>query len=100
MRFSFMSGMAFRIATLEEFMEERGVNVDHATLNRWVIRYAPAIAAKAHSQKRNTNRSWRMDETYIKVKGKWTYLYRAVDSQGDTLDFMLSERRDLFVFRF
>ena len=94
MRFSFMSGMAFRIATLEEFMEERGVNVDHATLNRWVIRYAPAIAAKAHSQKRNTNRSWRMDETYIKVKGKWTYLYRAVDSQGDTLDFMLSERRD------
>jgi hypothetical protein len=51
-------------------MEERGVNVDHATLNRWVIRYAPTIAAKAHSQKRNTNRSWRMDETYIKVKGK------------------------------
>ena len=48
-------------------MEERGVNVDHATLNRWVIRYAPTIAAKAHSQKRNTNRSWRMDETYIKV---------------------------------
>ncbi|SCN47439.1 Mobile element protein [methanotrophic endosymbiont of Bathymodiolus azoricus (Menez Gwen)] len=75
-------------------MEERGVNVDHATLNRWVIRYAPTIAAKAHSQKRNTNRSWRMDETYIKVKGKWVYLYRAVDSQGDTLDFMLSERRD------
>jgi hypothetical protein len=60
----------------------------------WVIRYAPAIAAKAHSQKRNTNRSWRMDETYIKLKGKWVYLYRAVDSQGDTLDFMLSERRD------
>ena len=75
-------------------MEERGVNVDHATLNRWVIRYAPTIAAKAHSQKRNTNRSWRMDETYIKVKGKWVYLYRAVDSHADTLDFMLSERCD------
>jgi hypothetical protein len=49
-------------------MEERGVNVDHVALNRWVIRYAPAIAAKAQSQKRNTNRSWRMDETYIKLK--------------------------------
>ena len=85
-------GVSYR--DLEEIMEERGVNVDHATLNRWVIRYAPTIAAKAQSQKRNTNRSWRMDETYIKVKGKWVYLYRAVDSHGDTLDFMLSERRD------
>ena len=75
-------------------MEERGVNVDHATLNRWVIRYSPTIAVKATSQKRETNRSWRMDETYIKVKGEWGYLYRAVDSHGDTLDFMLSERRD------
>jgi putative transposase len=75
-------GVSYR--DLEEIMEERGVNVDHATLNRWVIRYAPAIAAKAHSQKRNTNRSWRMDETYIKVKGKCVYLYRAVDSHGDT----------------
>jgi putative transposase len=54
-------GVSYR--DLEEIMEERGVNVDHATLNRWVIRYAPAIAAKAQSQKRNTNRSWRMDET-------------------------------------
>ncbi|SCN46991.1 Mobile element protein [methanotrophic endosymbiont of Bathymodiolus azoricus (Menez Gwen)] len=62
-------GVSYR--DLEEIMEERGVNVDHATLNRWVIRYAPTIAAKAQSQKRNTNRSWRMDETYIKVKGKW-----------------------------
>ena len=76
-------------------MEKRGVNVDHATLNRWVIRYSPAIAVKATSQKREINRSWRMDETYIKVKGdNWSYLYRAVDSHGDTLDFMLSERRD------
>jgi putative transposase len=64
-------------------MEERGVNVDHATLNRWVIRYAPTIAAKAHSQKRNTNRSWRMDETYIKVKGKWVYLYRAGSQKNE-----------------
>jgi transposase-like protein len=56
------------------------------TLNRWVIRYSPIIAVKAISQKRETNRSWRMDETYIKVKGEWGYLYRAVDSHGDTLD--------------
>jgi putative transposase len=61
-------GVSYR--DLEEIMEERGVNVDHVALNRWVIRYAPAIAAKAQSQKRNTNRSWRMDETYIKLKGK------------------------------
>lgn len=80
---------------LEEIMEERGVIVDHATLNRWVVKFAPLIAASAQSRKRPTAKSWRMDETYIKVKGKWTYLYRAVDRDGQTLDFMLSERRDL-----
>ncbi|WP_420831722.1 IS6 family transposase [Bathymodiolus japonicus methanotrophic gill symbiont] len=85
-------GVSYR--DLEEIMEERGVEVDHATLNRWVIRYSPAIAVKAKSQKRETNKSWGMDETYIKLKGQWTYLYRAVDSHGDTLDFMLSEHRD------
>jgi transposase-like protein len=72
--------------------KKEGVNVDNATLNRWVISYSPTIAVKATSQKRETNRSWRMDETYIKVKGEWGYLYREVDSHGDTLDFMLSER--------
>jgi len=85
-------GVSYR--DLEEIMEERGVDVDHATLNRWVIRYSPAIAVEAKSKKRTTNGSWRMDETYIKVKGEWVYLYRAVDSIGDTLDFMLSEKRD------
>ncbi|GAW86026.1 putative transposase [Bathymodiolus platifrons methanotrophic gill symbiont] len=85
-------GVSYR--DLEEIMEEIGVEVDHATLNRWVIRYSPAIAVKAKSQKRETNRAWHMDETYIKVKGQWTYLYRAVDSHSDTLDFMLSGRRD------
>jgi putative transposase len=79
---------------LEEIMVERGVDVDHATLNRWVEKYAGVIADEAHRRKRPTCRSWRMDETYIKVKGKWTYLYRAIDKQGQTLDFMLSERRD------
>ena len=79
---------------LEEIMEERGVDVDHATLSRWVIKFSPLIAAKAQAKKRPTAISWRMDETYIKVKGKWMYHYRAVDRDGQTLDFMLSERRD------
>jgi putative transposase len=79
---------------LEEIMEERGVEVDHATLNRWVVKYSPMIASKAQRQKSKTGSSWRMDETYIKVKGKWVYYYRAVDKNGKTLDFMLSEQRD------
>ena len=78
---------------LEEIMEERGVDVDHATLNRWVVKYSPMIASQAQRQKSKTGSSWRMDETYIKVKGRWTYYYRAVDRHGKTLDFMLSERR-------
>jgi putative transposase len=80
---------------VEEIMAERGVAVDHATLNRWVVKFSPLIAANAQARKRATANSWRMDETYIKVKGKWPYLYRAVDREGPTLDFMLSERRDL-----
>jgi len=79
---------------LEEIMAERGVKVDHATLNRWVVKYSPAIAKAAQIRKRPTARSWRMDETYIKVKGKWMYLYRAVDKYGKTLEFRLSRRRD------
>jgi putative transposase len=79
---------------LEEIMEERGVDVDHGTLNRWVVKFAPLMAAQAQSRKKPTAQSWRMDETYIKVKGKWTYYYRAVDNTGKTLDFMLSERRN------
>ena len=84
---------------LEEIMAERGVKVDHATLNRWVVKFAPLIAARAQARKRPTATSWRMDETYIRVKGKWTYLYRAVDRDGQTLDFLLSKRRDLSAAR-
>ena len=79
---------------LEEIMAERGVQVDHATLNRWVVKYSPSIAKTAQQKKQPAAGSWRMDETYIKVKGKWMYLYRAVDKHGETLDFMLSEKRD------
>ncbi|WP_170763120.1 IS6 family transposase [Ruegeria lacuscaerulensis] len=79
---------------LEEILAERGVSVDHATLNRWIVKYAPLVADRARRQKRFCDRSWRMDETYVRVKGAWVYLYRAVDKHGKTLDFMLSERRN------
>ncbi len=80
---------------LEEIMAERSVKVDHATLNRWVVKNSPLVAKEARSRKSSCARSWRVDETYIKVKGKWIYFYRAIDKHGKTLDFMLSEKRDL-----
>ena len=80
-------------------MAERGLEIDHATLNRWVVKYSPQIATQAQKRKHPTLGSWRVDETYIKVKGKWTYLYRAVDRDGETLNFMLSERRNLSAAR-
>ncbi|MBF0207521.1 MAG: IS6 family transposase [Oligoflexia bacterium] len=67
---------------LEEVLEERGVEVDHSTINRWVKRYTPGIETNFRKRKRSAGVSWRMDETYIKVKGKWKYLYRAVDKEG------------------
>ncbi len=75
-------------------MDERGVQVDHATLNRWVVKYSSMIAVSAQSKKRPTLSFWRMDETFLRVRGKWMYLYRAVDKALNTLDFMLSERRN------
>ena len=84
---------------LEEILAGRGITVDHGTLNRWVVKFAPLIADRAQARKRPTANSWRMDETYIKVKGRWTYLYRAVDRNGQTLDFLLSERRNLAAAR-
>jgi putative transposase len=79
---------------VEELMEERGVNVDHSTINRWVITYSPPLEEAFHRRKRPVWVSWRMDETYLKVKGEWHYLYRAVDKHGQTIDFLLSEQRD------
>lgn len=75
-------------------MAERGVVVDHATLSRWVVKFSPLVAIEAHKRKRPGAVSRRMDETYIEVRGQWMYLYRAVDRDGKTLDFMLSERRN------
>ena len=79
---------------VEELMEERGVSVDHATIQRWVVKYSPQLEEAFHRRKRPVWVSWRMDETYIKVKGQWRYLYRAVDKHGQTFDFLLTEQRD------
>ena len=86
--------MLARYRNLEEIMMERGLSVDHTTIYRWVMIYAPEIEKRARNYLRSTNDSWRVDETYIKVKEKWKYLYRAVDSKGNTLDFMLSAKRN------
>lgn len=87
-------GYAVSYRDLEEIMAERGVNLDHATLNRWVVKYSPMIILQAKRRKSKPSGYWRMDETYIKVKGQWMYFYRAVDKCGKTLDFILSERCD------
>ena len=88
--------VAYPLSTryVEELMQERGVSVDHATVNRWIIKYSPQLEAAFHRRKRPVWRSWRMDETYIRVKGQWFYLYRAVDKTGQTIDFLLTEHRD------
>ena len=80
-------------------MAERGVAVDHVTIWRWVQHYAPLLNQRLRRELRRPNTSWRVDETYIKVAGNWTYLYRAVDSAVDTIDFMLSPKRDLTAAR-
>ena len=80
---------------LEEMMQERGVSVDHSSINRWAIRFLPLIEKMARKHKRPVGDSWRMDETYIKVKGVWKYLYRAVGKQGKTVDFLLTAKRDM-----
>ena len=79
---------------LEEMMEERGVHVDHSTINRWAIRFLPLLEKVLRKHKHPVGLSWRMDETYIKVNGQWKYLYRAVDKAGKTIDFLLTAKRD------
>ena len=79
---------------LQEMMRERGVFVDHSLINRWAIRFLPLLEKVFREHKRPVGSSWRMDETYIKLKGAWRYLYRAVDKEGKTLDFLLTAKRD------
>jgi transposase-like protein len=75
-------------------MAERGIKVDHSTLNRWVIFYAPLLEKAFYKKKKRPGDRWRLDETYLKVKGEWKYYYRAVDKQGNTIDFLLTAKRD------
>ena len=80
---------------LEEMMAERGIAVDHTTIHRWTVRYAPLLLERFNRRKRSVTGRWHIDETYIKVRGQWMYLYRAIDSVGDTVEFWFSEQRDL-----
>ena len=80
---------------LQEMMAERGLSIDHVTIWRWVQRYAPVLNQRIRRELRRPGGSWRVDETYVKVAGNWAYLYRAVDSNGETIEFMLSPNRDL-----
>jgi transposase-like protein len=85
-------GISYR--DLEEMMAERGVAVDHVTLYRWIQRYAPELEKRVRWYQGYRSSSWRVDETYVRVGGKWKYLFRAVDKQGRLIDFMLSDRRN------
>src|ERR1017187_1639667 len=79
---------------VEELLEERGLKADHTTVWRWVQRYSPELEQRLRHYLKPTNKSWRVDETYVRVKGRWCYLYRAIDSAGATIDFLLSVLRD------
>jgi putative transposase len=79
---------------LEEMMAERGIAVDHSTVHRWAIKLLPVLEKAFRRCKRAVGKSWRMDETYVKVRGEWKYLYRAVDKDGNTVDFLLRARRN------
>src|SRR5512147_3038460 len=85
-------GISYR--ELEEMMSERGVTVDHTTLYRWTQRYAPELEKRSAWYRSRLSFSWRVDETYVRVKGCWKYLYQAIDKDGATLDFYLADRRN------
>jgi putative transposase len=79
---------------LEEIATIRGVSIDHATLQRWVVKFTPLIDQQIRKRKKPVGNRWRVDETYIKVNGKWMYLYRAVDTENNTIDFLFRKYRD------
>lgn len=89
--FKFRFGLSYR--EIEELMSIRGVTVDHATIRPWVFKFTPLFEKEFRQRKKCVVKRWRMDETYIKVKGQWKYLYRAVDKAGNTVDFLLTKRR-------
>lgn len=78
---------------LKEMMAERGISIDHSTIHRWVVHFSPVLLTRFNLRKRTVGGKWHMDET--KVRGQWMYLYRAIDSVGDTVEFWFSEHRDL-----
>ena len=79
---------------VEELLDERGLHADHTTVWRWVQRYGPELEQRLRRHLKPTNKSWRVDETYVRVQGRWCYMYRAIDSAGATIDFLLSALRD------
>jgi putative transposase len=79
---------------VEEIFKDRGIMVDHATIQRWVYKFAPIFEKEFRKRKKRVGTSWRMDETYLKVNGKWHYYYRAVDKNGDTVDYLFRSKRD------
>ncbi|SIT50650.1 transposase [Paraburkholderia piptadeniae] len=85
---------ALSLRNLEEMMAERGIAVDHSTVHRWALKLLPVLEKAFRRRKRPVGKNWRLDETYIKVKGQWKYLYRAVDKAGNTIDFLLRAHRD------
>lgn len=80
---------------LKEMMAERGISIDHSTIHRWVVHFSPVLLKRFNHRKRAVGGKWHLDETYIKVRGQWMYLYRAIDSVGDTVEFRFSKHRDL-----
>jgi transposase-like protein len=80
---------------MKEMRAERGISIDHSTIHRWVVHFSPVLLNCFNRRKRAVGSKWHMDETYIKVRGQWTYLYRAIDNVGATVEFWLSEQRDL-----
>jgi len=90
-------GLSYR--DVEELLAERGVNVDHVTIYRWVQRFTPEFVEAARTCRHVPGDRWFVDETYVKVNGRWTYLYRAVDQYGQVIDVLLSTRRDLTAAR-
>ena len=86
--------LRYSLRDVEELFAERGLEADRTTIWRWVQRYGPELEQRLRPQLKPTNKSWRVDETYIRVQGRWCYLYRAIDSLGATIDFLLSALRD------